>query len=172
MELAPMKRLSVCGISVYSVFLLVLPLAMAGCGSQPAGGSANANAPQAPQAPQAPVAHVEPAMERVVAEVGVGEKGRRLDQDHVVDAIAAPAKALFNTKERVVFEIQIPQAMQLFKATEGRMPKSHQEFMDKIITFNNIPLPELPAGHIYVYDPAAEELMVERPEAAENRQAP
>lgn len=108
-------------------------------------------------------------MERVVAEVGVGQKGRRLDQDHVVDAIAAPAKKLFDIKEKAAFEFQVAPAMNYFKALEGRAPKSHEEFMEKIIEANNIQLPELPPGQKYVYDPATEQLMVERPESAENR---
>lgn len=158
---------------VFAGFSLVW-LASGGCGSpsasSPSASAPSATAPQAPQAPAAPA--TPPATERVVAEVGVGQKGRRLDQDHVVDAIAMPAKTLFAVKERAVFEIQIPHAMNLFKATEGRGPKSHQEFMDKIVTFNQIQLPELPPGHKYVYDPQSEELMVERPQSAENRQVP
>ena len=48
-------------------------------------------------------------------------------------------------------------------ASEGRNPESHEEFMEKIVKFNQIKLPELPPGHKYVYDPATEQLMVERP---------
>jgi len=51
----------------------------------------------------------------------------------------------------------------LFAATEGRKPNSHEEFMNKIIKFNKIQLPTLPAGEKYVYDPQEGELMVQKP---------
>jgi hypothetical protein len=108
----------------------------------------------------------EPVMtERVKAEVGVGKKGRSLDQyDKGVErVIAQPARMLFATEQKMVFEVQIPQAMQLFEALEGRAPTSHEEFMSKIIQSNNIQLPQLPEGQKYIYDPQTKQLMVERP---------
>ena len=77
--------------------------------------------------------------------------------------IATPAASLWAVRERMVFEVQIPEAMKLFKATEDRAPKSHEEFMEKIIKANNIHLPELPEGDRYRYDPKTEQLMVESP---------
>lgn len=113
----------------------------------------------APEAAAAPP--VDPNVERVKAEKGVGIKGRSLDEYEGV--IVTPAKQIFTVRERVVFEIQIPSALNLFNASEGRNPESHEEFMEKIVQFNNIKLPELPPGQKYVYDPARNELMVERP---------
>lgn len=95
------------------------------------------------------------------AGVGSGKKGRSLDQHEGI--IVTPAKTLFAAKEKIKFEIEIPHALQLYKALEGNAPKSHDEFMEKIIQANNIALPELPAGHKYVYDPMTETLMVEKP---------
>jgi len=63
----------------------------------------------------------------------------------------------------IAFRIEIPQAMKLFKATEDRAPKSHEEFMERIIKENHITLPLLPEGHRYRYDPKTEQLMVEQP---------
>jgi hypothetical protein len=105
-----------------------------------------------------------PKPERVKADVGVGKRGRSLDDyDSGVEAvIAGPAKAYFGFREKAVFQIQIPQAMQFFKAAQGRAPKSHEEFMSQIIEANSIRLPELNPGTKYVYDPEKEELMVER----------
>jgi hypothetical protein len=100
-------------------------------------------------------------VEQVKAEVGVGEKGRKLDE--FKGPIVTPAKAYFSVKERVVFEIQIPQAMNFFQAENGRFPNSDDEFQEKIIAANLIKLPGLPAGQRYVYDPEKSELMVERP---------
>ncbi len=103
-----------------------------------------------------------PPAEPRVAEVGVGIKGRSLEgETGISKIIAAPAVTLFRTRERVVFEIQIPQAMQLFEASEGRPPKSNDEFMEKIIKFNNIPLPELPKGQVYRYNPEDKQLWVD-----------
>jgi hypothetical protein len=53
--------------------------------------------------------------------------------------------------------------MQLFKATEDRNPKSHEEFMEKIIKANQIHLPELWEGETYRYDPKTGELWVDPP---------
>ncbi len=53
--------------------------------------------------------------------------------------------------------------MQLFNATEGRNPKSHAEFMEKIIKEGQIKLPELWEGETYRYDPKTAELWVDPP---------
>ncbi|MFN0016737.1 MAG: hypothetical protein ACKVP0_00675 [Pirellulaceae bacterium] len=95
------------------------------------------------------------------AGVGSGKKGRSLDKHEGI--VVTPAKTLFAAKEKIKFEIEIPHTLNLYKALEGSAPKSHDEFMEKIIKANNISLPELPEGHKYVYDPMTETLMVEKP---------
>ena len=118
-----------------------------------------------PSAPALPANSSPPASdtgtERVKAEKGVGIKGRSLDQYEGI--LVTPAKAYFSVRERIVFEDQIPHALNLYKATEGQGPKSHEEFMEKIIQFNRIKLPQLPPDAKYVYDVEKEMLMVERP---------
>ena len=89
----------------------------------------------------------------------MGKKGRGYGKGVIV----TPAASLCAARERLVFEVEIPEAMKLFKATEDRAPKSHEEFMEKIIKANNIHLPELPEGDRYKYDPKTEQLMVESP---------
>jgi hypothetical protein len=105
----------------------------------------------------------EPAVEteRVAAEKGVGAKGRSLDGESGL--LVEPVKAFFSVQEKLAFEVQLKQAMDLYKATNGALPKSHDEFMAQVVKANNINLPELPAGHKYVYDPQQGELQVERP---------
>ena len=98
---------------------------------------------------------------QVKAGVGSGKKGRSLDKHEGI--YVTPAKTYFTAKEKIKFEIEIPHALNLFKAYEGFAPKSHDEFMEKIIKANNIVLLELPEGHKYVYDPMLETLMVEKP---------
>jgi len=103
--------------------------------------------------------------ELVPAETGVGKSGRKLDQykdDAVQNAVAAPTRALFRAKEAITFDT-VQYALKLYKAEHGEGPKTHEDFMRDIIEFNQIQLPELPAGERYVYDPEAEQLMVERP---------
>jgi hypothetical protein len=102
-----------------------------------------------------------PPPQQVKADVGVSVRGKSLQEHSGV--LVAPAQAYFRTEERVVFQIQIPQAMNLFKATEGRNPRTHEGFMARIIKENNIKLPPLSAGEKFVYDAAKAELMVERP---------
>ena len=102
--------------------------------------------------------------ERFRAEAGVGKQGQSLQNEKGIGAmIVTPARSLFAVKQRTVFEIQIPKSMQLFEATQGRKPKSHEEFMSAIIKANLIQLPELPAGQTYIYDPQLGELMVQKP---------
>jgi hypothetical protein len=120
-----------------------------------------AGRPQSQASPPAAAATQQPETERVKAEKGVGIKGRSLDQYEGV--IVTPAKAYFSARERIVFEVQVPSALNLYKASEGQAPKSHDEFMEKIVQANQIKLPPLPQGHKYVYDPMTEQLMVERP---------
>jgi hypothetical protein len=123
------------------------------------------SAPPVPPAQPEPAASPAPVEKKPIekvkkkAEVGVGAKGRGYGQG----VVATPAASFWAIKERIAFDIQIPQAMQLFKATENRPPKDHAEFMQRIIKENNIRLPELPEGDRYMYDPKTEQLMVELP---------
>ena len=150
--------------------LLMALAALAGCdqsgsttAEQPRPGPPQPPQPPAPPAAYAPEQQEEEKTERVKAEVGVGKKGRRLEKDGLVRLMTVPALAYFRTEQRVVFEIKIPHALNLYKALNGSAPKTEEAFMKEIIKANNIELPELPAGHRYVYDPERGELMVERP---------
>lgn len=90
------------------------------------------------------------------AAVGVGAKG-----NYGPGLITTPASAYWKTQEKIVFEIQIPKALQLYKALgDGSGPPTHEVFMTDIIQANRIPLPELPEGQIYRYDPETEQVMV------------
>ncbi len=110
------------------------------------------------------VTATKPAFEAKPAEVGVGVEGQSLkNETGIGKIIAQPAMTLFQTKQKVVFEIQIPQALELFRAGEGNgeFPKSHQEFMTKVIKANNIALPKLPEGQVYKYRVEEHQLWVE-----------
>ena len=102
-----------------------------------------------------------PETEQVKAQKGVGIAGRSLDPHE--GTVVTSVKTLFTVRERIIFEAQIPEALKLFKASNGQGPKSHDEFMTQIIEANQIRLPELGQGQRYIYNPQTEELMVERP---------
>jgi hypothetical protein len=165
-------------------------LAAAGCEGNietappPADMSAQAPAPPTPEPPgggkaaasdksetaAAPAATGEPAAadaagEAIVekAEVGVGAKGRDYGGPGFV---TTPVREYFRTGERIAFDIQIPNAMKLYKAEHNNKgPKTHEEFMKIIIQENGVALLDLPAGEEYIYDPASEQLMVKKPAA-------
>jgi hypothetical protein len=86
---------------------------------------------------------------REKAVVGVSPKG----QGYGGGLITEPISVYFKASQMVVFRIQIPHAMNLYRGVHGHFPKSHQEFMEKIIQENGIQLPTLPPGARYVYDP-------------------
>ena len=60
-------------------------------------------------------------------------------------------------------KMKITQAVEMFRATEGRYPKSHDEFMAKVIKANQIQLPVLPGEREYQYDVENHELKVVEP---------
>lgn len=57
-------------------------------------------------------------------------------------------------------ELSIKQAVNLFQAEHGRYPKDYDEFMERIIKYNNIELPVLPGNLRYAYDVETHELKI------------
>lgn len=101
-----------------------------------------------------------PDSEIVKATAGVGKQGQSLKGEGGV--FVTPIRAYFNTQQRLTFDVQLKQAFDLYKASNGA-PKSQDEYMQRVVRANQIRLPELPAGHEYVYDVEQETLMVKRP---------
>jgi hypothetical protein len=140
----------------WNAFVLVV---LTGCGPDDSGsGGRTSEAPAPRAAAVSSAADRKPETVREKAAIGMGEKGRGYGGDMITE----PVKAYWNARERLVLD-QIQHAMNLYKASEGSAPKSHQEFMDRIVKENHLQLPTLPTGHRYVYDPSKEELQVERP---------
>ena len=130
---------------------------------QAAGPAAPAAQPQPGAQPQPQPAGQPPAAapgtERVEAGVGVGKKGHYGGGGPLV----TPVEVYWRAQEKITFE-QVKHTLNLYKATnDNKGPATHEEFMQKIIKEGMIKLPELPAGHRYVYDPKQEQLLVERP---------
>lgn len=144
----------------YQAFTSVLLVTLlAGCIQAPPP-PAPSPAPPATPTPQAAAPNA--PMERVVAEAGVGKKGQSLKND--TGMVVEPVKQLIKFEQKAIFDFTIKPTLEAYKALNGTYPKSHEEFMEKIITENNIQLPELPAGQKYVFDPETGLLMVERPQ--------
>lgn len=79
--------------------------------------------PATPPPAAQPVAS-EPPVVRQAAEAGVGKKG----QGYGGGIITEPVHQYFIAQDRIIFEIQIPQAMKLFQAEKNRYPKDMAEF--------------------------------------------
>ncbi len=95
------------------------------------------------------------------AVAGVGKRGQSLQDDTgVAKIVSGPAAVLFKVEQKAVLEFKIPPALQMFKATNGRFPNSHDEFMEKIVKANRITLPELPEGAVYRFNTEKGELWV------------
>ena len=59
---------------------------------------------------------------------------------------------------------KITQAVEMFRATTGRYPKSHEEFMTKVVKEYQIQLPVLPGERKYQYDVENHELKIVIPQ--------
>ncbi len=101
-----------------------------------------------------------PARETVreEAKVGMGRKGHYEGEGVVL----TPVKIYWRVGEKVKL-LQIQDQMNKYKALHGEAPKSHEEFMEKIVKPLRIELPPLYPDERYVYVPEKEMLMVEKP---------
>jgi hypothetical protein len=102
-----------------------------------------------------------PSLPAQKATAGVGKQGEKLlGHNDAQRIISGPASELFQLRQRAVFDIQIPQALNLYKATHGRAPRSHEEFVSQVLQPNGIALPELRTGMVYQFNTEKEELWV------------
>ena len=152
---------------------LVFLVTMAGCGpnadsrpTTPVPPADGAVAPPPPPPPAAPVATspaptTAPPSQATVVTADDPVKGKRYGGGIITE----PLHQRFHIAHRIIFEIQIPDAMRLYKASDpnNRGPKSHEEFMERIIKENGIELPKLPAGNEYFFDAESEQLMMRHP---------
>ena len=80
---------------------------------------------------------------------------------HATDPITGPLSA-YGPMVESISKTQVTSALELFRATEDRYPKDHEEFMVRIIKENNIQLPVLPYKGQYKYDVEKHELVIVR----------
>ncbi len=127
---------------------------------QPAPAQPAAQPPAQPTAPaEAPPPADEGTSEK--ADVGVGAKGRDYGGPGFV---TTPIETLFKAQDMITFQVQIPNAMKLYKAAhDNKGPSSQDEFMQVIVKEHGVELPPLPPGDVYWYDVKQEELLVRHP---------
>jgi hypothetical protein len=87
----------------------------------------------------------------VKAQGGVGKRG----QGYGGGIITEPVRQRFVLQDRITF-LNMLNTLKVYRAENNdKNPATIQEFIDKIVTPSGLTLPELPAGHFYVYDPQA-----------------
>lgn len=87
--------------------------------------------------------------------------GKEIVDDKVTysNPVTGPLEAYQPLKDQIT-KMAVTRQLQAFQATEGRYPKDHAEFMDKVIKSSGIRLPALPKGRRYEYDVENHELVV------------
>jgi len=106
------------------------------------------------------------ALEPQVVTAKTPKKGRTLhDQGTYLSAVGS---ARFRAEHQLIFH-QVTHALNLYWGEHGYYPKSHEEFIVKIIEPNSIVLPELEEGQEYWYD-ASDHLLKFRPASPVNGQ--
>lgn len=89
------------------------------------------------------------------------DAGRNVSDSKIraTNPLTGPLEALGPMMEKVS-KLGTDHAVALYHAEHGEYPKTHEEFMQKIIKANNMRLPVLPAGAEYQYDVANHKLVV------------
>lgn len=133
-------------------WLLLLASCLVSAGCKDSGSQPQAVAPAEQAAPSMPAQR---------AAAGVAQQGASLADDTAAQKIlTGAAHEYFQFKQRAVFEIQIPKALELYKALNGAGPKNHSEFDREIVKANQIILPELKPGMVYRFNAEKQELWV------------
>ena len=96
------------------------------------------------------------------AQVGDGRKGH-YEEFGRMSIFSHNIGTMYRMQEKLTYEVSIPHAMNLYKATNDRAPRTHEEFWREIIQANNLKMPELKEGCRYEYNPQTEELEVVYP---------
>jgi hypothetical protein len=135
-------------ISIVAIGLLV--------GCKPIGDNMGSAVAEADAAVAPPAPAVFPPQRANADLCKLGAKLR--DNNDAQKMITGVPGKLLDVKVGAVLDIQIPQAIQLFKASEGRVPKNHAEFVAKVLEPNMLKLPELIDGMVYQFNPIKEEL--------------
>jgi hypothetical protein len=123
-----------------------------------------------PAAEPAPVAQAAAAQYTAPEEIRATDPRRGRVFHNQPGYLNAVFSARFTAENSLTFD-KVKHATDLYEATNGYKPKSHEEFMREIIDANYIELPELRDGYEYWYNAEEGELMMRKP-IAEGEQAP
>jgi len=140
-------------------FAMSIILVSFGCSKPPSSAQTNSGGEQAQENSGMDVSDDATKSIRRKAEAGVGKQGQKLRKHE--GPMTTPVKAYFKAKQQLTF-MNVQRALQMYEVMNG-YPKTHDEFMKKIIQANNIELPELPEGCVYEFDTTTHELMVVGP---------
>lgn len=152
-----MKHLNSSWLSLFGVFSLMI--LMVGCGRP--------TAEKFPTKEEKPKEKLEPVLGRKTQEVGEFQPGEQKESDLSVKAGSNPIAAYGGGATYAIAQsakLGVTHALRMFNALEGRYPKDHEEFMEKIIKANGIQLPVLPGKRRYMYDVEKHELVIVDPE--------
>ena len=123
-----------------------------------AGQSGNTDTTQTANPPAPPA---QPQVYHTTAQAG--DSGFKKGQGYGrMSIFGSNVASLYRTNERINLQM-IEYNMKLYKAEHGNAPKTHEEFMSKIIQAGMIKLPELKEGCRYEYNPQTEELEIVHP---------
>ena len=160
-----MNRQNFLSRRIQSCFLLIsISLMIVGCGR-----------PSAQKFPNKKKQDDEPIQKvigEVTQEVGEFKPGEAEVSDLAVKSNANPIQAYAGGARYAIAQtakLGVTKALQLFNALEGRYPKDHQEFMEKVIKANGIQLPVLPGKRRYQYDVENHELVIVEPQNADGK---
>ena len=87
------------------------------------------------------------------AKEGRGGRGREGPLATAVGADRHAVASYFCRPRAAGLRHSNPRGHETLQGHRRPVPKSHEEFMERIIKENHINLPQLPEGHRYVYDP-------------------
>ena len=138
--------------------LLALSIAVAaGCGEKPRRQVSSQVLPAATsETTSAAGVEPPPPPAEVIEEVGADDavRGRTLQGGYLQEVLGQR----FHIEHRLIF-MNVKKAIDLYQATNGFKPKSHEVFWSEIIEANSIQLPELYDDWEYYYDADSGELM-------------
>ena len=132
---------------------LLISLAVLGCSEPPAGG----NAPKSGGS----------ILKKTTQDIGEFDPNAGAEVSNskvkVTNPLLGALEAYGPIMEQVA-KLGIDKQVATFYAIEGRYPKDHDEFMEKIVKKNNLKLPVLPGGSKYQYDVENHKLIVVKAE--------
>ena len=100
-------------------------------------------------------------------EVGEGESGEPEADLQVKPNLASPITAPlqgYGSAVSTIAKQKVQQGLELYRAATGEYPKTHEEFMDKVLKQYVGELPKLPGGRQYKYLVDERRLIVVEPE--------